>query len=182
VFTRRATLSGLELGTSTVAGRASLKTLLEEHEFSTASLLLSVLGEGTFLSLLRFLERHAPDSVTRSIMSLAAQDEARHVAFAVAHLRRFALQDPAVLSRLSLAVERRHGALAGATGLSAEVFDALVVLAGAGITLNAIEKGHARVQQLLAEMETGRAHRLEKIGFEPDEAARLAALHTLNLM
>ena len=44
---------------SGAGGRASLQTLLQETDFSLASLLLSVLGEGTFLSLLSFLERHA---------------------------------------------------------------------------------------------------------------------------
>src|SRR6266508_3735926 len=65
VFTRRATLRGGEMGLSTVSGRQSLKTLLDEPDFALASFLLSVLGEGTFLNLLWFLERHAPDHVTR---------------------------------------------------------------------------------------------------------------------
>ena len=49
--------------------------------------MLSVLGEGTFLSLLWFLERHAPGPVTATVCKLAAQDEARHVALGIAHLR-----------------------------------------------------------------------------------------------
>ncbi|MGH9010725.1 MAG: hypothetical protein ACRDYF_12885, partial [Acidimicrobiia bacterium] len=49
VFTRRAELSGGPLGTSGAGGRASLQTLLDEPDFSLASFLLSVLGEGTFL-------------------------------------------------------------------------------------------------------------------------------------
>ena len=35
-----------------------------------------VLGEGSFLNLLSFLERHAPDPVTRRVAHLALQDEA----------------------------------------------------------------------------------------------------------
>ena len=58
VFTRRGLLSGGPLGTSSAGGRASLATLLNEPDFTTASFLLSVLGEGTFVDLLRFL--HAP--------------------------------------------------------------------------------------------------------------------------
>ena len=60
VFTRRALLKGRQLGLSTAGGQASLQTLVEERDFATASFLLSVLGEGTFLSLLWFLERYAP--------------------------------------------------------------------------------------------------------------------------
>ena len=86
VFTRRARLKRSQLGLSTIGGQASLKTLVDEPEFAIASFLLSVLGEGTFLSLLWFIERYAPDPVTAAVARLAAQDEARHVAFGLAHL------------------------------------------------------------------------------------------------
>jgi hypothetical protein len=49
------------------ARQTSLKTLVDEPEFATASFLLSVLGEGTFPSLLRFIERYAPDPVTAAL-------------------------------------------------------------------------------------------------------------------
>ena len=94
VFTRRATCTGRPLGLSTVGGRASLQTLLDEPDFATASFLLSVMGEGTFVSLLGFLERHAPDPLTRRIAHLTRQDEARHVAFGLGHLQRHAAIDP----------------------------------------------------------------------------------------
>ena len=55
VFTRRAVLKGHFLGVSTAGGQASLQTLVEEPDFAIASFLLSVLGEGTFLTLLAFL-------------------------------------------------------------------------------------------------------------------------------
>ena len=61
VFTRRARLKRSQLGRSTIGGQTSLReTLVEEPEFAIASFLLSVLGEGTFLSLLWFIERYAP--------------------------------------------------------------------------------------------------------------------------
>ena len=81
---------------SGAGGRASLQTLLDEPDFTLALFLLSVLGEGSFLNLLAFLERHAPDPVTAAIARLVLQDEARHVAFGLAHLE--------------LAVARRPGA------------------------------------------------------------------------
>ena len=43
-------------------------------------------AKGSFLSLLWFLRDHAPDDCTREVARLAAQDEARHVAFGLAHL------------------------------------------------------------------------------------------------
>src|SRR5438477_10118512 len=94
VFARRAALRGGPMGVSGAGGRASLATLLAEPDFALASFLLSVLGEGTFLNLLSFLERHAPDPVTSQVAHLALQDESRHVAFGVAHLEHRVANEP----------------------------------------------------------------------------------------
>jgi len=182
VFTRRALLCGGQLGTSGAGGRASLQTLLDTHDFSEATLLLSVLGEGTFLNLLAFLERHAPDPVTRRVSRLALQDESRHVAFGMGHLQHHLAADPDLRGRLGAAIERRHDALAGTAGLSEVTFDALVVLAAGRWSPAAIAEGWDRVQQLQVEMDEGRRRRLVRLGFAPAEAARLAALHTTNFM
>lgn len=182
VFTRRANLLGPMRALSTVGGRRSLQTLLEEPNFAVAAFLLSVLGEGTFLSLLAFLERHAPDPVTRRIAHLTRQDEARHVAFAMAHLERLLTLEPAWRDRLAAAVERRHDALASTAGLNEEVFDALVLLAAGATTSAAVAEGWTRVQALQHEMHDSRRMRLSRLGFGPEEAQRLSGLHTRNFM
>ncbi len=182
VFTRRAELSGGPLGTSGAGGRASLQTLLDEGDFSLAAFLLSVLGEGTFLDLLSFLERHGPDPVTRRVAHLALADEARHVAFGVAHLEHRTATEPGFRASLRAAVERRHDVLASTAGLHAGVYDALVVLAAGDWTPAAIAAGWARVQALTASMDEGRRRRLARLGFPPGEAAELSALHTRNFM
>jgi hypothetical protein len=182
VFTRRATLRRKELGLSTVSGQASLKTLIDEADFTLASFLLSVLGEGTFLNLLWFLEQYAPDPVTRSVARLAAQDEARHVAFGMGHLQYQISLDASVRERLAAAITRRHDALAQTSGLNEEVFDALVLLAAGAWTPEAIADGFAKVQQLQKEMDEGRQMRLLKLGFSEKEALELSALHTRNFM
>jgi hypothetical protein len=143
---------------------------------------LSVLGEGSFLALLAFLERHAPDPVTARITHLARVDEARHVAFGVAHLEHQAHRDPTLPGKLRAAIERRHDALVDTAGLNADVFDALVVLAAGGWTPDAIGRGHDAVQELHVAMDDGRRQRLARLGFPPDEAAQLPALHTRNFM
>ena len=111
VFTRRARLRRDVLGLSTAGGQASLATLFDEPDFAIASFLLSVLGEGSFLSLLWFIRDHAPDACTRQVAKLAAQDEARHVAFGLAHLARSSRRIPPTRA-LAAAIERRHTALA----------------------------------------------------------------------
>ncbi len=182
VFTRRATLRQKEMGLSTVGGQQSLKTLLDEPDFALASFLLSVLGEGTFLHLLTFLEHHAPDPVTQQIARLVAQDEARHVAFGISHLQYQLAHDPALRPRLTQAVALRHDTLAQTAGLNEEVFDALVLLAAGSWQPEDIAAGFAKVQTLKADMHDGRRSRLQKLGFTTAEAEELSALHTRNFM
>lgn len=182
VFTRRALLAGGPPGLSTAGGQASLKTLFDEPDFALASFLLSVLGEGSFLSLLRFLVRHAPDPLTARVCELAEKDEARHVAFGLAHLRRELQHDPGLRPRLVAAVERRHAALQHTAGLNAEVFDALLLLAAGGWEPAAIARGWDAVADLQRDMDQGRRHRLRILGFAPADAEALSALHTRNFM
>ena len=144
--------------------------------------MLSVLGEGTFLALLSFIERHAPDPVTAAVARLALADEARHVAFGMAHLGSVVAHDPAQRSRLAGAIHRRHDVLATTAGLNADVVDALTLLAAGTLRPAAITEGFARVQALEAEMADGRRRRLVRLGFPPAEAGALAALHTRNFM
>jgi len=182
VFTRRAGLRGAEPGLSTAGGQASLLTLFEEPDYAVAHFLLSVLGEGTFLPLLAFIEAHGPDPVTRRVTHLALADEARHVAFGMAHMEAVLAADPQLRGRLATAIRRRHDALAHTAGLNEEVFDALVVLAAGSWDPAAIEAGYGAVVALQEEMQAGRRRRLVKLGFPPSEAADLAALHTRNFM
>jgi hypothetical protein len=182
VFTRRALLKGPGMGVSSVGGQASLKTLFDEGEFAVASFLLSVLGEGTFVSLLHFLQDHAPDPVTRQIAKLTARDEARHVAFGMAHLEYQLQQEPQLRGRLALAVESRYDSLAASSGLNEEVFDALVLLAARGWSTQQIVAGFDKVQALKEDMASGRRMRMRRLGFEHHEASRLSVLHTRNFM
>lgn len=182
VFTRRAGLKGHKLGISTVGGQASLKTLLEEPDFALAMFLLSVLGEGTFLSLLAYLHKYAPDKITARICRLAMQDEARHVAFGLAHLERHVKCDSTLLARLAGAIERRHSALQHTSGLNEEVFDALVLLGAGNYKPASIAEGYARVMELQNQMDLGRQQRLTRLGFTAEQSRDLSALHTRNFM
>jgi hypothetical protein len=182
VFTRRALLKRKQLGLSTSGGQASLKTLVEEPDFAVASFLLSVLGEGTFLSLLWFLERYAPDPVTAAVCRLAAQDEARHVAFGMSHLSEHIRQDPDIRSKLANAVRQRHDSLQHTAGLNAEVFDALVLVAAGSWELDDLRRGHQRVVQLTKEMDEMRRKRITRLGFTDQDAEELSSLHTRNFM
>jgi hypothetical protein len=182
VFTRRIALKGHQPALSTAGGQASLKTLLDTPDFAIALFLLSVLGEGTFVNLLNFINAHAPDPLTRQIARLAAQDEARHVAFGMAHLQYQLARDPALRVRLAHAIEQRFEALATTDGLNEEVLDALLLLAAGSWNPEAIQSGQEKLQALQQEMAAGRRLRLIKLGFPEAQATHLATLHTRNFM
>ncbi len=181
-FTHRAEAGGVGLGTTATSGQLSLQTLLEEPDFTTAAFLLCVMGEGTFLTLLKFLEEHAPDTVTAALVRYAHRDEARHVAFGTQHLRYVLEREPERRGSLAAAVDRRSRVLASVSGLSPYVYDALVVLAGGGVTLDKIRQGARRVAELHREMDRARRERLQSLGFGAEEAQTLSAFHTKNFM
>ena len=181
-FTRRAEAGGIGLGTSAASGQLSLQTLLEEPDFTTAAFLLCVMGEGTFLTLLKFLEEHAPDPTTAALARLAHRDEARHVAFGMEHLRYVLAREPERRLSLASAVERRSRMLSVISGLSPYVHDALTVLAGGGISPRQIHDGWRRVAALHREMDRARRERLQSLHFDAEQAAALSAYHTKNFM
>jgi len=182
VFTRRARLKRGMLGLSTAGGQASLKTLIDTSDFSDAMLLLSVLGEGSFLSLLHFLRVYAPDALTRQVCSLAAKDEARHVIFAMAHLMAAVRNDAALLGKFAAAIRRRHAELTQTAGLNQEVFYSLTLLAAGATDPAAIRRGYQAVKRLEHSMYHGRVRRLRQLGFNQNDAESLSELHTRNFM
>ncbi len=182
IFSRRARLHRTILGLSTTGGQASLKTLIDESDFSLATLLLSVLGEGSFLSLLHFLRNFAPDAVTRQVCALAAKDEARHVIFAMAHLTAAVDHKPEIRHDFAAAIKRRHHELTGTAGLNEDVFQSLTILAAGSLEPQDIARGHKAVKRLEHFMNAGRVRRLQQLGFSIDEAQALSQLHTRNFM
>jgi hypothetical protein len=134
------------------------------------------------LTLLQFLERHAPDAVTAVLARLAHRDEARHVAFGVEHLRYILGLEPERRSSLAAAVERRSHVLAAVTGLSPYVYDALVIYSGGGIAPFQIRHGASCVAELHRDMDRSRRERLQVLGFGAQDAEALSAYHTKNFM
>jgi TusA-related sulfurtransferase len=179
VFLRRA---GGTRGVSSVTTSRSLLALLQLEDFTEAAFLLSVLGEGTFLDLLRFVEEHAPDDVTADLAHRARTDEARHVHFGIAHVRHVLSTDPSAAGRLEAAVRRRAAALHGIDGVPGPIQDSLTLLAAGGDAPTLVARGHEAFQQLLADMHEGRLKRLAHAGFTVEQAKVLSDLHTPNFM
>jgi len=181
VFLRRASQGGSRPGVSSVTTARSLLSLLESDDLTEASFLLSVLGEGTFLDLLRFVEQHAPDEATAVLARRARTDEARHVHFGVMHVRHALAADPGATARLEAAVARRAARM-DSDGVPPALQDALTILAAGGTAPAAVARGHKLYRALLDEMDEARRKRLVTAGFSAEQAARLSALHSPNFM
>lgn len=182
VFLRRARLCGMERAISSATTARSLHSLLVLEDFTEAAFLLSVLGEGTFLDLLRFVQQHAPDEATAELVRRARADETRHVHFGQAHVRHAMGRDPTLAGRLEAAVRRRASTMADAGGVPAPLADALVVLAAGGDDPGAIARGHEAFRELLHHMHEARIKRLAAAGFDAAGAQLLSDLHTPNFM
>jgi hypothetical protein len=181
VFTKRA-LAGGESGYALASTELSLSTLLDEHDFTNASLLLNVLGEGTFLDLLRFIELRAPDPATAAAARLAHRDERRHVHFGVSHIRRAIAANPEIEPALVAAVEARAAKLVSLSGLSPVVIESLTVMASRSLVPAELSEAAADVRSLMSTMQRNRVRRLTACGFSARTGRHLSDLHSPNLM
>ncbi len=182
VFVKRALANGGGLQFSSASTQASLKTLLEQEDFVQASFMLSVLGEGTFLDLLRYIETHASDPVTHEIARRTRIDETRHVHYALDHIRSVLRADPLVKDKLYRAIAERASVLSGMKGLNPLVEESLVILAAGGLSPEQLAAATKARLQLYETMHENRVRRLTAIGFVEREAEELSQLHTPNFM
>ncbi|MFN3649475.1 MAG: sulfurtransferase TusA family protein [Armatimonadota bacterium] len=181
-FTKRALANGGGLQYASAATEWSLFSLLIQEDYFNSSFLLHVLGEGTFLDLLRYCEQHAPDPVTRDVVQRARQDEARHVAYGVAHLKYQLERHPDYLGRLMEAVEARADAISATTGATPFVMEALAVLGGGGASPAQMSAGVEKVRALYQRMADNRVQRLTQAGVPVDLARKMSEMHTPNFM
>jgi hypothetical protein len=182
VYTKRALANGGGLQFSSSSTQQSLKSLLDRDDFLQATFLLGVLGEGTFLDLLRFVETFAPEPATRAIARRTRLDEARHVHFALSHMEHANASDTQVKRRLSAAVLDRAAELADIKTLNPLVEESLVILAAGGLQPSQLPFGIGAVRDLHAAMHENRMKRLQLIGFSDSESEELSRIHTPNFM
>ncbi len=85
VFRKRALANGGGLMSS--SGNAGLRVIIEAKDFTEMSTIMHVQGEGLVQSIFRMGEYIATNEAEKRIFRLSAQDESRHVAFGVMHLK-----------------------------------------------------------------------------------------------
>jgi TusA-related sulfurtransferase len=182
-FIKRAMANGGGLQYSSTLTERSLHSLFIQEDYFKSSFLLHVLGEGTFLDLLHYVEEHAPDPVTRKIVHLAKVDEGRHVAYGIGHVRHILSKNPGMVHALIEAAEERNKYLSEpGTGENSFVMEALAILGGGGRSPQQLKKGFEKVRQLQEEMHVHRIKRMLQIGLDEQTAAKISEKHTENFM
>lgn len=182
VFIKRANATGLGLKYSTRTTQQSLFTLFKEDDYLKSSFLLHIMGEGTFVDLLHFLESHAKDAPTKKLLYLARKDEMRHVAYGMNNIKNALLCNPQKIEILKNAVFKRKQYLDELSGESTLLLESLCVFAGGGDTSLQVKRGFEKLENLKAKMQKNRTKRLIECGIDAELAHEMSKAHTPNFM
>ncbi len=159
VFRKRALANGGGLLSGTA--QAGLRRIIEAQDFTEMSAILHILGEGFVQTLFRMGEYIAQSEAEKKIYRLAAQDESRHVAFGVMHLKHVVEHQPWRREELHWYYDQAESILRteGLTGAQYTT-QALAILAGQGD----VDKGTPVVMAILRKQVNEYMHRLEVAG------------------
>ena len=161
VFRKRALANG---GGLLQAGPGAI-SLLQVADFTEMTTLLHLVAEGFVQSLFRMGELISHNEAEKRIFRLAAQDESRHVAFGVTHMKYLIETEPERREEIHHYLDRQEGLLgttqAGLTsgGQSAE---SLAILLGGG--KDKVDVGYQKLLAIRKRQINEYMHRLEVIG------------------
>ena len=110
---------------------------------------LHLVGEGFVQSLFRMGELFAQSEVDKRMFRLAAQDESRHVAFGVMHMKHVLETEPERRDEVHTYLDRMEGMLGGGGSAQAgltgggETAEALAILLGGGSSQTQLRRATA---------------------------------------
>lgn len=182
VFTKRANANGQGMQFSSAVTQRSLYSLLREKDYVTSSFLLHVMGEGTFIDLLKFLEQYMPDESTKKILQYVRKDESRHVAYGMAHMKSVLEQNPKKIHALKETTFKRKAYMDELNAESTLLIESMSMLAGGNLSVAGYKHGFEAVEQLKKKMNVNRIKRLVEIGIDEDLAHDISQVHTPNFM
>ena len=163
VFRKRALANGgglLQQG----AG-LGLRNLIEAQDFTEMSVLMHVQAEGFVQSMFRMGELIGPTPADKRIFRMAAQDESRHLAFGVMHLKHVLSETPErreeIHHYLDKAEDRSAGGGSGDVTFP-PVFESLCILLGGG--KDRFDEGVAKFLLLRRRQVKEYLHRLDVAG------------------
>ena len=172
VFRKRALVNG---GGMVDAGFGAIN-LLAVDDFTEMTALLHLVGEGFVQTLFRMGELISQNEAEKKIFRLAAQDESRHLAFGVTHLKYVMDTEPWRKEELHHYLDVQEGALGQSQQASLTTNpttgEALAILAGGGI--EKIDEGFQKLMIMRKRQVNEYMHRLEVIGLG-DRRERMAA-------
>ena len=172
VFRKRALANGgglLQAGPGAVG-------LLPVSDFTEMTATLHLVGEGFVQSMFRMGELIAQNEAEKRIFRLAAQDESRHVAFGVTHMKYLVETQPERREEIHAFLDRQEGVLGGANAQSAltgggDTAEALAILLGRG--KQNIDEGYKLLMAVRKRQVNEYMHRLEVVGLG-DRRERMA--------
>jgi hypothetical protein len=131
VFRKRALANG---GGLLAQGQNGLRTLIEARDFTEMSVLMHVQAEGFVQSMFRMGELIGHTDADKRIFRMSAQDESRHLAFGVMHLKYVLDTEPERREEIHHYLDKADGDGGGASGdiQLQEVFESLCLLLGGG--------------------------------------------------
>jgi hypothetical protein len=178
VFRKRALVNG---GGLLQAGPGAINLLYAE-DFAEMTATLHLVGEGFVQSVFRMGELIGKNEADKRIFRLAAQDESRHVAFGVMHIKHLIATQPERKEEVANYINRQGVAQGGATIATGNTTsEALAILLGGG--KNNLDEGYKMLMAARMKQTKELAQRLKVCGLTEmaDELmGRLALISTSN--
>ncbi len=166
VFRKRALANGIGL---LKAGPGAIGLLTSQDMVEMTST-LHLVGEGFVQSLFRMGELFARSEVDKRMFRLAAQDESRHVAFGVMHMKHVIDTEPERREEVHTYLDRMEGLLGGfgsaQSGLTGggETGEALAILLGGGSSEQQLGEGYMKLLSIRKRQINEYMHRLDVVG------------------
>ena len=162
VFRKRALVNGGGLLKQGPGG--GLRLVLEARDFTEMSAVLHVQGEGAVQTLFRMGELIGQNTAEKTIFRLCAQDESRHLAFGVMHLKHILESEPERREEIHSYLDRAERINGGAGALDRQLTESIIVLLGGGTSPEQLDEGW-RLQQFIQRKQFSEYyHRLKVAG------------------
>jgi hypothetical protein len=168
VFRKRALANGGGLLSASPGSEELLGAILQAEDYTTASALMHIFGEGFVLTLFRQGEFLAPTVVEKKIFRMCMQDEARHVGYGVMHLKYLLEHHPERAEDIHQILDLGEAAIFK-LNLEPQTAEPRAILAGGG--LQNIELGLSRMAFLYQKQVKEYLSRLRVAGL--DRSSRL---------
>ncbi len=158
VFRKRALANGG--GLLFQGGGGGLRQISEATDFSQMSAMLHILGEGFVQTLFRMGELISHNEAEKRLFRLAAQDESRHVAFGVTHLKYLIENEPERAEGIHWALDLFEDTLVDPEQQNPGLASALIYILGDGD----IDEGFRLFSQVRRKQTVEYLHRLDVAG------------------